>query len=164
MPRPDGIKPTYIDIPEDLKRAIKSEAALRGSNFRGAVLEALGVWLRSPQEISEDSPAVALCREIVGDQPEGEEFIVSVLTVLRSGDSISLLQQICQRFAAMEALLREAVDTGRADGIIAHAGEAVDEAQAVVEDSRRLRERIAKDRARSGGAGGQGREYPVIVK
>jgi hypothetical protein len=31
MARPNGIKPTYIDIPEDLKREIKSQAPLRGT-------------------------------------------------------------------------------------------------------------------------------------
>jgi transposase-like protein len=61
-----SIKPTYVDLTDDLKRRVKSAAAQRGITFKDAVADALREWLNAGKA--------------TGGSTKGKEIPVGVLT------------------------------------------------------------------------------------
>ena len=59
---------TTIDIPEDLLRRAKAEAALRGMSLKDYVTEAIRAALRAhPDEVAEAAPAYGDDEQVLGE-------------------------------------------------------------------------------------------------
>jgi hypothetical protein len=86
------IKPVYVEMPEDLHRAMKSAAPTRGMTLRVAVMQALDSWL-APPAMGEGDPL---------KRPEG----VAPATDLSHADTAGLTAKQIEQVEAFVRLLR----------------------------------------------------------